>query len=152
MHDFPTLPQSVLRRVAERLVELGYLVQEGDPHFVYVDVRFWPKLNRPLIAAELVEIVDRLAHTTGLPSWIDTNLRAGCIILPLSEIERDIEGRPWSALELIGGGREGKLDLVRKAIHSCRDDGLPISVEVRPRPTWDGNQRAIVLTLRLADE
>jgi len=141
-YEFPRLPQSVLARVAERMVERGHLVAEGNSHFIYTGgVRFWPKKARPAVSADLRGVVDRLGGLTGLKSWIESDVGAGCILLPVSEIERHVEGRPWSAFDLIAGEPDGTLDLMQKTIRSYPKDGLEISVEVRVRPTLDDRHR-----------
>jgi hypothetical protein len=127
--DFPSLNQSTLVRVAERLVELGHLSSEGDLAGRLIgQVRYFPASRCRPLPPVLEELAGYARKTLQLRAWRQGDeLRIG---LPLSEIARDLSGRPYSALALIApGGVKGTIDLLRSRLSALSTEGA-VNVEV----------------------
>jgi len=145
---FRPLNQSTLVRVLDRLVELGFLVAEGDPALRYCGgVRYAPAGDvEPL--DPLIEGLGRFAsETLGLRTW-----RLGAavrIALPLSEIERDLSGGFYSAFSLIAGySKAGSLDHLRARLSTLVKQGL-VKAEVLSG-VLGGPEAALVVAVELA--
>jgi hypothetical protein len=145
MREFPSLTQSVLMRVADRLVELGRLRVEGDPTRRYIgDVRYFPAAAESMLPAELKE----------LEGFVTKSLRLECfrsgerlgIVMPMDEVERHILGLSWSALDYVLGGSHGSIHLLQEHL---REKGLTarLALEVQ-RMFNQGRTVALMFGLR----
>lgn len=140
--DFPELNTSTLVRVADRLVALGLLDAEGDPHRYVGAVRYRPA-GDALRLDPVIEDLRRATETLGLHTWmVGTALR---IALPLSEIKRDLTGGSYSAFELLAqNSTGGSLDLLRNRLTKLVAQHL-VEVEVRSEFSDSEGRSALVI-------
>jgi hypothetical protein len=131
-NEFPDLQPSAIKKVLDSLSRKGLVDSAGDPGQVYLGgVHWWSTAISPTRRDQALErIVEALADAElGLDVSVDDQEHAVTLFLPLSEVERLLQGAGSQVIARIG-----------KCVHRLDTDGLAVravistEVAIGPEP------------------
>lgn len=94
---------------------------------------------------QLEDLQAALLRKAKLTSWVDSRTNSITILLPLSEIARNLSGRSYLAVPALAGELTGSYDLIRARAADLRDRGLSIRVGLSSTTRLDTRGRCCAI-------